>query len=148
MKYSPWNKCIRYRTDPPQNCQLTVKKLPKIFIFFKKIATGNFFEKNENFWQFFWKKCQVFGNFWTVKWQFSGGSALSPLYWCYNYFQCLYFYKSDHCFSSPALRGFTTYKSADFRSNWPFWDFVIFEKIIQFPFEWYMTLYIKTIINV
>ena len=29
------------------------KKLPKFFIFFKKIANGNFFEKNENFWQFF-----------------------------------------------------------------------------------------------
>ena len=42
-----------YVADPPEN--------------------GNFFEKNENFWQFFWKKCQVFGNFLTVKWQFSGG---------------------------------------------------------------------------
>ena len=36
----------------------------------------NFLEKNENFWQFFWKKCQVFDNFLTVKWQFSGGSGL------------------------------------------------------------------------
>ena len=36
------------------------KKLPKIFIFFKEIAIGNFFEKNENFWQFFLKKCQIF----------------------------------------------------------------------------------------
>ena len=35
-------------------------------------ANGNFFEKNENFWQFKKKKCQVFGNFLTFKWQFSG----------------------------------------------------------------------------
>ena len=49
--------------------------MPKIFFFFQKIANGNFFEKNENFWQFFWKKCQAFGNFLTVKWQFSGGSG-------------------------------------------------------------------------
>ena len=29
---------------------------------------------NKNFWQFFFFKCQVFGNFLTVKWQFCGGS--------------------------------------------------------------------------
>ena len=46
------------------------KKLPKIFIFFKIKLPWQFFWKNENFW----KKCQVFGNFLTVKWQFSGGS--------------------------------------------------------------------------
>ena len=42
-----------------KNCQkldIFSKKLPKINIFFKKIA-------------------KVFGNFLTVKWQFSGGSA-------------------------------------------------------------------------
>ena len=33
---------------------------------------------NENFWQFFLKKCQVFGNFLTVKWQFSRGSGKQP----------------------------------------------------------------------
>ena len=44
-------------------------------IFLEKMKIfGNFFEKNENFWQFFWKKCQVFGNFFTVKCQFSGGT--------------------------------------------------------------------------
>ena len=36
-----------------KNLTLFQKKLPKLFIFFKKIANGNFFEKNENFWQFF-----------------------------------------------------------------------------------------------
>ena len=32
-------------------------------------------EKKYNFWQFLWKKSQVFGNFLTFKWQFSGGSG-------------------------------------------------------------------------
>ena len=41
------------------------------------LANGNFFlKKKENFWQFFWKICQVFGNFLTFKWQFSGGSGV------------------------------------------------------------------------
>jgi len=45
-------------------------------IFLKKMKIfGNFFGKNENFWQFFWKKCQVFGISLTFKWQFSGGSG-------------------------------------------------------------------------
>ena len=40
------------------------KKMPKTFIKKKeKKIVGNFFEK-----------CQVFGNFMTFKWQFSGGS--------------------------------------------------------------------------
>ena len=38
-----------------------------------------FLKKRQNCWHFFLKKCQVFGNFLTVKWQFSGGSdAYSP----------------------------------------------------------------------
>ena len=49
--------------DPPENCHLNVKKLPK---------TGHFFQKNCH-WQFLLKKFQVFGNFLKVKWQFSGG---------------------------------------------------------------------------
>ena len=47
-----------FRPDPPENCHFTVK----IFIFFKKKCIY-IFEKNENFWQFILKKCQVFGNF-------------------------------------------------------------------------------------
>ena len=56
----------RSRPDPPENCHLTVKKLPKtchknkiaqnFTFFFKKIANGNLFEKNENFWQLKKKK--------------------------------------------------------------------------------------------
>ena len=38
--------------------------------FCKKIA------KKCHFWQFFLKKCQVFGNFLTFKWPFSGGSGI------------------------------------------------------------------------
>jgi len=38
-------------------------------------GNGNFFEKNENFCQFKKKKCRVFGNFLTVKCQFSRGSV-------------------------------------------------------------------------
>ena len=48
--------------------------LTKIFIF-------STIEKNDNFCQFFWKKSQIFGNFLTVKWQFSGGSDLDLLWW-------------------------------------------------------------------
>ena len=33
-----------------------------------------FFEEKDNFWQLK-KICQVFGNFFTFKWQFSGGSG-------------------------------------------------------------------------
>ena len=61
----------------PFDCQKTAtnltffqKKLPKFFFFFFKKIIAN----DENFWQFFWKKCKVFGKFLTVKWQFSGGS--------------------------------------------------------------------------
>ena len=76
------------KPHPPENCQLNVKncekkldilkKLPKIFMFFKKNAKNvhffNFVEKKTIFVNVFAKKCQVFGNFLTVKWQFSGGS--------------------------------------------------------------------------
>ena len=60
-----------------KNCQ----KLDFFFLidknchFFNQIANGNFVEKNDNFCQFSWKKCQVFVYFLTVKWQFSGGSG-------------------------------------------------------------------------
>ena len=46
--------------------------------------------KNENFWQFFWKKCQVFGNFLTFRWQFSGGSGDIALSTSTIFQQCLW----------------------------------------------------------
>ena len=53
---------------------------------FFKIGIGNFVEKNDNFLAIFLKKCQVFGNFLTVKWQFSGGSDHDhPPYFVGNY---------------------------------------------------------------
>ena len=69
-----------------KNCHLNVKILPKNLTFFPKIFAENFHffkklplaifsKKNEKFCQFFWTKRQVFGNFLTVKLQFSGGSS-------------------------------------------------------------------------
>ena len=59
----PCMQSAPYASDPPENCHLTVKKLPKNltffpkkmpknFIFFKKNANGNFFQKKCK-WQFF-----------------------------------------------------------------------------------------------
>ena len=45
-----------------------------MLIFVKKLPLAIFLKKNENFEQLK-KKCHVFGNFLTVKWQFSGGSG-------------------------------------------------------------------------
>ena len=51
------------------------KNYQKLSIFFKKIAIGNF-KKKDNFWQFFWKICQVLGNFLTFKCQCPVGSVV------------------------------------------------------------------------
>ena len=65
--------------DPPENCHLNVKKLPKTWHCSKKIAKNFlFFFKLPMEIFFFLKK--VFGNFLTVKWQFSGGSAQQVKY--------------------------------------------------------------------
>ena len=61
------------QSDPPEKYHLNVKKLPNSWLFFK-CQKFSFFSKKLP--KSFWKKCQVFGNFLTVKWQFSGGSAL------------------------------------------------------------------------
>ena len=58
-----------FTADPPENCHLTVKKLPKTDIFSKKNC--------QNFLLFFWKKWKLLANFLTVKWQFSGGSEVN-----------------------------------------------------------------------
>ena len=99
MRISPWTWSETYATwtytfgssrsrtatsvwpsDPPEDCHLTVKKLPKTwhffkknatnFHFFKKIATGNFFEKNENFWQFFDSQLAIFRRVSSVPYTF------------------------------------------------------------------------------
>ena len=68
-----------WRADPPENCHLTVKKLPKTWLFFKKncqkfsffskkIAIfwkklnflAIFFEKMSSFWQFFDSQMAIF----------------------------------------------------------------------------------------
>ena len=59
--------------DPPE-IAIWLSKNCKKLVFFPKNCHWQFFF-NENFWHFFWKKCQVFCNFLTVKWQFSGGSG-------------------------------------------------------------------------
>ena len=50
-------------TDPPENCHLTVKKMPKKVIFFKKNAICNFVEKMTIFVNFFLKKLSSFCKF-------------------------------------------------------------------------------------
>jgi len=52
------------------------KKLTKIVFFSTKLPLAILLTKNDNFCQFK-KKCQVFGNFFTVKCQFSGGSGFN-----------------------------------------------------------------------
>ena len=63
-------KIAKNLTFFPKNCQ-------KFSFFSQKLPLAIFFEKNDNFWLFFWKS-ESFGNFLTVKWQFSGGSVLEP----------------------------------------------------------------------
>ena len=54
-------------------------KLPKIVIFSKKYAVGNFLGKYDHFWQL--KKRASFWQFLTFKWQCSGGSAVVVSCW-------------------------------------------------------------------
>ena len=51
--------------DLPENCHLNVKNCPK----------------NDNFWQFFWKKFQVFSNFWHSNVNFAEGQDLTFSYY-------------------------------------------------------------------
>ena len=65
----------------PFDCQkiaknLTLKKNCQNFSFFsKKLPMAIFLKKMKIFGNFLEKKCLGFGNFLTVKWQFSGGSG-------------------------------------------------------------------------
>ena len=49
-----------FRSDPPENCHLNVKKLPKLDI-------GNFVEKNDNFCLNFLKKMSSFWQFFDIQ---------------------------------------------------------------------------------
>ena len=60
-----------------KNLTFFQKKIAKNFHFFKKIAIGNFVDKNDNFCQFFWKKCQVFGNFLHLNGNFPEGQVFT-----------------------------------------------------------------------
>ena len=43
------------KPDPPENCHLTVKKLPMAILLKKMTIFVNFFEKNVKFWAIFWQ---------------------------------------------------------------------------------------------
>ena len=61
---------------------------------------GNFVEKMNIFVNIFFK-CQIFGNFLTFKWQYSGGSAVDSA--CMN---CLHVGIISYTFNSPGLSVF------------------------------------------
>ena len=77
----PHQNLLWLGADPKENCHLTVKKLSKTWHSKKltKIVIFSTLAILLKKWQFlsilFLKKCQVFGNFLTFKWQFSGGSG-------------------------------------------------------------------------
>ena len=60
-------------SDPPENCHLNVKICQDLTFFFNCQKQHFLVEKKRHCLAFF--KWQVFGNFLTFKWQFSGGSA-------------------------------------------------------------------------
>ena len=83
-----WDDTVRYSSNltlrkiaiwMSKNCQkldIFFKKIYKNFHFFQQNCQWQFFWKNKKFGHFFFlKKYQVFVNFLTVKWQFSGGSG-------------------------------------------------------------------------
>ena len=61
-----------YQPDPPENYHFNVKKVPKTWHIFNKIAKNVFFFFVQFLAIFF--NWQVFGNLLTLKWQFSRGS--------------------------------------------------------------------------
>ena len=86
----PNSDISRTQPDPPENCHLTVKKLPKswhIFqkncpkfsFFFKKIAIGNFFEKMKIFGYFLKKNVKFLAIFWQSNGNFPKGQLTSVL---------------------------------------------------------------------
>ena len=72
-------KICNIQPDPPENCHLTVKKLPKTWHFFKKIAKiFHFFQKNCQ-WKFFSKKLKFLAIFWHSNGNFPEGQLLTEL---------------------------------------------------------------------
>ena len=72
---------IAYRADPPENCYLTVKKLPKTWHFFKKLPKIFFFFQKNCHLHFFEIGFFLKTSFWQFlifKWKFSGGSGMNP----------------------------------------------------------------------
>ena len=70
-----------------KNCQkiAILKKIAENCNFFRKIVNGNFFEKNENFWQFFWEKMSSFWQFFDSQMAISGGSGMKSDTISYRY---------------------------------------------------------------
>ena len=58
-----------------QNLDIFFKKIAKNCLFFFKLQLAIFLKKMKDFGNFL-KFFQVFVNFWTVKWQLSGGSEI------------------------------------------------------------------------
>ena len=81
----------RYHDDPPENCHLNVKKLPKtwhfffkklpknVIIFCQNISNGDFLEKNMTYYCNFLKKMSRFWPFF-LHLQFSGGLDIMVLF--------------------------------------------------------------------
>ena len=81
-----WKVC---GPDPPENCQLNVKKFAKNLTFFQKNANNfyffqkncqwQFFEKNENFGNFFGKNVKFLSIFWHSNGNFQESQLVTDL---------------------------------------------------------------------
>ena len=69
-------------TWPSGHIAIWMSKMGKNLIFF--LLKYCFVFLNNNFWQFFLNKCQIFAHFLTFKWQFPGGSDLHLFRWATN----------------------------------------------------------------
>ena len=101
-------RSIRNCTTPASICALLDKSNNLIlnnlcYCFFFLNAIGNLKKKKNFFYKFFWKKCQVFGNFLTVKWQFSGGSGFTHTLFCKKCIMTIYKTNINLCSICPML---------------------------------------------
>ena len=107
-----WTKCIDYRClvfekvkmlshlmsffhfgpdliwppDPPENCHLTVKKLPKFSFFSKKLPMAIFLKKMKIFGNFFRKNVKFLAIFWQSNGNFPEGQVTSKGDVCHTFF--------------------------------------------------------------